>query len=385
MSEDDEPDFDEAWYVANNPDIAAAIADGRLARAIDHYREHGRSESRLPRPPANLNPSSLNPDDLNPGDDFQRWLATRSQLGMLDQLGIVRGTDKSSLGHDYLNTYERLFSSFRDLPIVVLEIGVAGGASLRLWEDYFPRAWIVGIDIRDECRQYAGGRRIVEIASQADRATLHAIGARYQPAIIIDDGSHRADHIINSFESLFPALQNGGLYIVEDLMMHAGARAPVYVDATTPVPAQYFCALATQISCNDPTVSFDEAIAAATQSVEFHYGLAVIRKHPERRAEPLEHRRALVQENNSDEAWRWFSSFILRHNGATDEAVACAARAMELAPGVADNHLALAEAMAAAGRTGEALAAARRAVEISAGHPLIVSAVDALTARIKPI
>jgi demethylmacrocin O-methyltransferase len=34
--------------------------------------------------------------------------------------------------------------------------------------------------------------------------------------IVIDDGSHINDHVIASFETLFPLLKDGGLYVVED-------------------------------------------------------------------------------------------------------------------------------------------------------------------------
>ena len=35
--------------------------------------------------------------------------------------------------------------------------------------------------------------------------------------MIVDDGGHRMDQIIISFQSLFPFLKKGGLYIIEDL------------------------------------------------------------------------------------------------------------------------------------------------------------------------
>jgi hypothetical protein len=35
--------------------------------------------------------------------------------------------------------------------------------------------------------------------------------------IVIDDGSHHFRHLRVSFETLFPELENGGLYIAEDL------------------------------------------------------------------------------------------------------------------------------------------------------------------------
>jgi FkbM family methyltransferase len=41
---------DEAWYLASNPDVAEAVANGRLRSATEHYVWHGHDEHRLPRP-----------------------------------------------------------------------------------------------------------------------------------------------------------------------------------------------------------------------------------------------------------------------------------------------------------------------------------------------
>ncbi len=40
------PDFDDTFYLRQNPDVAAAVADGRLASGYDHYIRYGRREGR---------------------------------------------------------------------------------------------------------------------------------------------------------------------------------------------------------------------------------------------------------------------------------------------------------------------------------------------------
>jgi cephalosporin hydroxylase len=143
----------------------------------------------------------------------------------LDDIGILRGTDKSSLNHDYLRHYERILGHLRHEPITLLEIGVFRGSSLRMWEDYMTAARIVGVDIAPECIRYAGDRCEIEIGSQADHNFLDEIGQRRRPHVIIDDGSHMADHVILTFRTLFPHLRPGGIYIIEDLHFHAGPGA----------------------------------------------------------------------------------------------------------------------------------------------------------------
>lgn len=40
------PDFDETYYLRQNPDVAAAVADGRIPSGYDHYMRYGRREGR---------------------------------------------------------------------------------------------------------------------------------------------------------------------------------------------------------------------------------------------------------------------------------------------------------------------------------------------------
>ena len=57
-------------------------------------------------------------------------------------------SDKWSI---YLSEYDRLFSSYRDRPVRMLEIGIQNGGSLEIWSKYFPErssAWLVATSIR---------------------------------------------------------------------------------------------------------------------------------------------------------------------------------------------------------------------------------------------
>jgi hypothetical protein len=147
----------------------------------------------------------------------------------LDVIGVLAGTDKSSsvsFAWDYLRHYQSHFERFRDEPINMMEIGVLGGSSLKVWKTWFSQATIVGVDIDPACARFAEGRVVIEIGSQEDPGFLARISAAYPPSIIIDDGSHRADHIVYTFERLFPALEPGGIYIVEDVSFHYGLNAP---------------------------------------------------------------------------------------------------------------------------------------------------------------
>jgi hypothetical protein len=165
----------------------------------------------------------------------------------LDAIGTMTGTDKSAAfgnSHDYLRHYEFFFADYRHHAINLIEIGVMGGNSLKAWKDYFSRAQIVGIDIEPRCQGFREERVDVLIGSQADGAFLNAACAQYPPTIVIDDGSHMAEHIVTTFETVFPLLAPGGVYVVEDLNAHFGEGAHVWQTETIYDAPGYFMQLA---------------------------------------------------------------------------------------------------------------------------------------------
>jgi len=124
--------------------------------------------------------------------------------------------------HHYFDIYERYFARYRSRPIRMLEIGVFRGGSLRMWSRYFhPGSTIVGIDVDPSCaaHEIAEQNVFVRIGSQADANFLAAVNGEFGPFdIILDDGSHKTHHQIQSFGALFrDALRDGGCYMVEDV------------------------------------------------------------------------------------------------------------------------------------------------------------------------
>lgn len=139
----------------------------------------------------------------------------------LDAIGIRFGTDKSSKHHNYLNTYERFIGHLRAEKFVFMELGVGPkeniGKSLLTWQEYYPRATIVGVDIRADAKRPFGERIVVEIGDCGSAQFLQQLGKKYAPQVVVDDASHRWSHQVLSFEALFPHIRSGGYYICEDL------------------------------------------------------------------------------------------------------------------------------------------------------------------------
>ena len=257
----------------------------------------------------------------------------------LDVIGVIEGTDKSSaISHswDYLRQYQRLFEPWRHEPINLVEIGVQGGFSLKVWEAYFTRATIVGIDIDPGCARFANERTIIEIGSQDDPELLHRVLTQYPPTIFIDDGSHLGHHVIYTFEHAFPALCPGGLYVAEDLAFHLAPDADRWKGESDIWAPDYFLELAK--SCLGRR--YDAAGKWGTRrylfdqinEIAFFSGAAVIRKRQDRDVAAAmrlggEYLRSHGAPANGH---AHLAEYIMRHSGPLDEAERHARRAIEL-------------------------------------------------------
>lgn len=146
----------------------------------------------------------------------------RDRYGYTGALASLYTQERESVvhkWHHYLPIYDRYFSPWRDRGLRFLEIGVGRGGSLSLWRRYFgDNATIFGVDVDPTCAAHDGVDASVRIGSQDDRDFLLTVVAEMGGVdIVIDDGSHQMDHIRASLETLFPLLNEGGLYVVEDL------------------------------------------------------------------------------------------------------------------------------------------------------------------------
>nr|WP_315592650.1 glycosyltransferase [uncultured Cupriavidus sp.] len=121
----------------------------------------------------------------------------------------------------YLDEYDRLFAPYRERPLRLLEIGIQNGGSLEIWSKFFPQAQrLVGCDINPDCARLTyDDARIQVIVGDANAPQIAAQVMSCSPAfdVIIDDGSHKSSDIIKSFLLYFPQIENGGIFVAEDL------------------------------------------------------------------------------------------------------------------------------------------------------------------------
>jgi len=137
----------------------------------------------------------------------------------LDDIGIKFGTDKASkhpklLPKEYCDVYE-LFTKEKRLKFKnIFEFGIAKGASLYMWEEWFPNANIYGFDI-SKVNISTDRIKSLNVDCTSDEASEYS--KKIRPDFIIDDASHTVESHIKSFNLNFKNLKKGGIYAIEDL------------------------------------------------------------------------------------------------------------------------------------------------------------------------
>lgn len=128
-------------------------------------------------------------------------------------------TDKCNGKHGFVEIYEERFAPLRKQPIRFFEIGILNGVSHLMWRTYFRNAEIFGIDLRDYSDKSKGSGIMTFVADQANREDLQrfieASGGKFD--VILDDGGHAMDHQQISLGYLFPHVNSGGMFIIEDV------------------------------------------------------------------------------------------------------------------------------------------------------------------------
>jgi hypothetical protein len=163
---------------------------------------------------------------------------------ILNRLCDLHGSDKGSevfstdvywwMPHTYTKVYALLFAARKNDNLVIFEcglgtnnldmesnMGVNGkpGASLRVWKDYFINSNIYGADI-DKRILFNEDRIVTDYMDQTNPESVKAFWDRHniRPDIIIDDGLHEPRAGITLYENSIDRLNDGGVYIIEDVV-----------------------------------------------------------------------------------------------------------------------------------------------------------------------
>ena len=132
-------------------------------------------------------------------------------------------TDKLRL-HSYLDTYENLFSKFKNKDINLLEIGIGNGGSLKLWQEYFTKKsniYCIDISFDEVTHKDLVSQENVTIIWKDIDSCIPSILSPIMFDIIIDDGSHYLSHQIKTWELFKDRLNPGGILVIEDIAPEA--------------------------------------------------------------------------------------------------------------------------------------------------------------------
>eukprot|EP00747_Dinoflagellata_sp_TGD_P169138 gnl/TRDRNA2_/TRDRNA2_197312_c0_seq1.p1 gnl/TRDRNA2_/TRDRNA2_197312_c0~~gnl/TRDRNA2_/TRDRNA2_197312_c0_seq1.p1 ORF type:complete len:285 (+),score=23.93 gnl/TRDRNA2_/TRDRNA2_197312_c0_seq1:24-878(+) len=141
------------------------------------------------------------------------------------EIALRAGTDKVTT-HQYGEMYNRFLGPLQDQPLNFIEIGFAFGHSAEAWAEFLPNAKILEIEVA--CNEGSvkhsplfkswveSGK--LKCGSITDwNFTGPVVAEHGTPHVVVDDGGHSPDEMKASFLSLFPRLERGGLFFMEDL------------------------------------------------------------------------------------------------------------------------------------------------------------------------
>lgn len=165
-------------------------------------------------------------------DSIQNNIYEKQKLDLseLCVLGAKHRSDKTPvIGHSYTLFYHNILGPIRNRVKKVFEIGIGFqetmpvvnykvGASLYMWEDYFPNAQIYSCDIRADLKIETDRIKTFRCdqSQSGDLSKLaEDLGGNFD--LIVDDGSHVSDHQIISAIALVPYLSEYGYYFIEDV------------------------------------------------------------------------------------------------------------------------------------------------------------------------
>jgi len=165
-----------------------------------------------------------------------RWLKDRALIGDL-VFRLEPKTDDWELGDECFRLYKSKYyidAYARWLPRMrfnnVFELGIFDGGSLALWNECLAPRKLVAVDLSergdsDYFRRFIEAKGLQDRVKtywgvdQADTTTLRKIVEREFDSpldLVIDDACHFYGPTKTSFETLFPFLREGAVYVIED-------------------------------------------------------------------------------------------------------------------------------------------------------------------------
>lgn len=135
----------------------------------------------------------------------------------IGHFGSDAGHNDKNSTHTYTDTYDKLFAPFQQ-GCTIMEIGLALGESIRLFDEYFDNSNILGVDLTLVFQPREYKNNVILLEADGTKVELLNKIKDYEFDIILDDGSHMEDDQVNSFLMLKHKMKKGGIYIIEDIL-----------------------------------------------------------------------------------------------------------------------------------------------------------------------
>lgn len=140
-------------------------------------------------------------------------------MNEIEHIFFNKLTKRSDKWYPYFHAYEKHLNKFKQKDCNLLEIGVKGGGSLELWHHYIgSKCNLYGVDIEPTTLDIKYDFDVdLTIGDQEDLKFWDSYTKNKDTFdIIIDDGGHTMKQQENTLMALFPKLNYGGVYIIED-------------------------------------------------------------------------------------------------------------------------------------------------------------------------
>ncbi|MDC1345446.1 hypothetical protein N8195_04620 [Candidatus Pelagibacter ubique] len=155
---------------------------------------------------------------------------TRSELEL--KTGGMTGGDRMYF-HDYGKIYSKyllnLIKKSRNKKITLVEVGILKGTGLAMWSEIFPNANIIGLDIDlDHTKNNIKNLKSLGAFKKSDpelyffdqfkdsEDEIRKLLNHRKIDVIIDDGFHSDETILNTFYAIKPFLSDNFTYFIED-------------------------------------------------------------------------------------------------------------------------------------------------------------------------
>tara|TARA_B100000959_G_C14859049_1_gene573451 strand:+ start:137 stop:985 length:849 start_codon:yes stop_codon:yes gene_type:complete len=190
---------------------------------------------------------------------FEHFNSDKGEYFINQYLQPAKKNKEKIKAHGYAKIYETVFTNFKKKKINILELGSFYGNAAAALFFYFDKASIFSADINPDMFKYKSNRITNFFIDSSSEKSLKndLLSKKNNFDIIIEDASHMLKDQIISLFILFPLVNSGGYFIVEELDFPE-TREDMRIDQTKPDLKQILQNILKNTDFNSIYISDDE-------------------------------------------------------------------------------------------------------------------------------